>query len=263
MKQLFKIIFLSLFLSLFFISAFAQTPQKMEMELVQNVDELQKYSSYSGNYDEKLTPQAQEKLRNNLLKYSKNPATLKYSFPILQKRIFIASSPDGKFRVYSWNTEDGGTMRNYEALFQFQDSTGKIFSELRQGEVEFGSFIAKIHDVKTKTGKVYLAISTAIGSTQDHVQSVNAYKIKGKQLDESFKIFKTQSGLTNSIGFAYNFFSVVDRKERPILLITFDARTNLLKIPIVIENEKFPNGEVTNKFINYKFNGTYFVKVNE
>ncbi len=65
----------------------------------------------------------------------------------------------------------------------------------------------------------------------------------------------------HKVGFEYNFFSVVDRKERPIKLILYDKTTKTLKIPVVIEDEEFQNGRVTNKFISYKFDGTYFVKV--
>jgi hypothetical protein len=74
-------------------------------------------------------------------------------------------------------------------------------------------------------------------------------------------LIKTASGLTDSLGFSYNFFSVVERRERPVKLISFDKKTNTLKIPVVIEDKEFSNGRVTNRFISYRFNGTYFVKV--
>ena len=72
---------------------------------------------------------------------------------------------------------------------------------------------------------------------------------------------RTPSGLTNDISFAYDFFSVVDRPERPIKLFTFNETRKEFKFPIVIEDEEAPQGRVTDKFITYRFDGTYFVKV--
>ncbi len=261
MKKLLQLNLVALLILIFSAIGFAQTLQNIEQELAKNLDNLQKYSSYAGTYDENITPKAQELLKNNLLKHLMNPATLQYGFPKLKERMFIATSPDGKFRVYSWNTEDGGTMRNFDMIYQYLGADGKVYVKSRQEESDGNSFVSKIYEIATKNGKIYLTINSAIASTQDSAQSVNALKIVGKGLNEKVKIFKTQTGLTNSIGFAYNFFSVMERKERPIHLITFEPKTRILKIPIVIENEKYPNGEVTNKFINYKFNGTNFVKV--
>lgn len=251
------------FLVIFSYSSFAQTPQKMEQDLSQKLDVLMKNSTYSGNYDENLIEKAQTDFKNTLLKYVKNAETLKYSFPKLRERIFIQTSADGKFRVYSWDTEDGGTMHNFDEIYQYRADNGKVFVKSRaDGENEGASFVAKIYQLNTKDGAVYLTINSSIASTQDAAQSVNALKIVGDKLDDTVKIFKTKEGFTNTIGFAYNFFSVMERPERPILLISFDAKTNILKIPVVIENEKYPNGEVTSRFINYKFDGKNFVKAN-
>jgi hypothetical protein len=260
MKRVHYILFV---LFIFAVAVAAQTPQKSEQELLGKLASLEKVSSYSGNYDENSTTKAQEDFKNSLLKALENPETLKYSFAKLGEQMYVATSPDGKFRIYSWDTQDGGTMHNFDAVYQYQSDAGKVFVKKREGgeEGDAGSFIGKIYEVLTKSGKVYLTVSSGIFSTQDSGQSVNAMKITGNSLDENVKIFQTREGLTNSIGFSYNFFSVYERKERPIILILFDASTNLLKIPVVIENKKFPNGEVTNRFINYKFNGTSFVNV--
>ena len=257
MKRVFSIVLISLITTSVVI---AQTPQKIEEDLLQKLENLQKYSSYSGNYDDNLTPKAQKDFKDALIKYAKNPATLKYSFSKLNRQMFIQTSSDGKFRVYSWDTQDGGTMHGFDAVYQYRGRNGKVFVKSRpDGENEGASFVGKIYQLNSKAGSVYLTINSAIASTQDAAQSIAAVKIVGNKLDDKFKIFKTKEGLTNSIGFAYNFFSVMERKERPLLLIVFDAKNNILKIPVVIENEKYPNGEVTNRFINYKFNGTNFV----
>jgi hypothetical protein len=261
MIKFFKLNFILL---VFSFSLFAQTPQKIEQELIKNLKELEKYSSYGGNYDEEKNSKANEVFETNLLKYTKLASTLAYNFPFLNKLMMNATSEDGNFRIYSWDTETGGTMHDYARVYQFRGADGKIYSKTdgKAEEGDMGSFVYAIYTVNSKSGKIYIVCSNFIGSSQDHYQSADLYKIEGNALKGKVKLIKTASGLTDTLNFGYNFFSVVDRKERPIKLIVLDKKTNTLKIPVVIENEKFPNGEVTNRFINYRFNGTNFVKVN-
>lgn len=265
MNKFLKISFIALFLLISPVFVFAQTPQQMEQTLIKNLKELEKYSSYGSNYDDEKNSKANEAFENNLLKYTKNAASLNYKFPSLGKLMQIATSEDGKFRVYSWDTETGGTMHDYARVYQFQGSDGKVYSKTDDNSAEeggAGSFVYAIYTVDSKNGKIYIVCSNFIGSTQDHYQSADLYKIVGNKLVDKVKLIKTSSGLTDSLNFEYNFFSVVDRKERPIKLILFDKKTNTLKIPVVINDKEFSNGRVTNKFINYRFNGTTFVKVN-
>lgn len=256
--------FLIIILLNFSAQSFAQTPQQIEQELVKNIKELQKYSSYGSNYNDEKLSKANEVFENNLLKYTKIDSTLSYKFPLLNKMMMNATSEDGKFRIYSWDTETGGTMHDYSRVYQYQGADGKVYSRTEEKAEEdggAGSFVYEIYTVDSKDGKIYIVCSNFIGSTQDHYQSADLFKIDGNLLKDKVKLIKTASGLTDTLNFEYNFFSVVDRKERPIKLILFDKNTNTLKIPIVINDNKFPNGRVTNKFISYKFNGTNFVKV--
>ena len=84
--------------------------------------------------------------------------------------------------------------------------------------------------------------------------SVNA--IENGKLNENVKLFKTREGLTSGINVPFDFFTVVNRPERPLKLIKYDDTKKTLSIPIVYEN-----GKVTNRFIVYKFNGKYFERV--
>ena len=261
MKKLLKLFVFLLFIA----SVSAQTPQRMEQELIKNLKELEKYSSYGSNYDEEKNSQANEVFETNLLKYTKLASTLSYNFPLLNKLMLNATSEDGNFRIYSWDTETGGTMHDYARVYQFRGADGKVYSRTDDNtgeEGDMGSFVYAIYTVNSKAGKIYIVCSNFIGSTQDHYQSADLYRIEGYALKDKVKLIKTASGLTDTLNFEYNFFSVVNRKERPIKLILFDKKTNILKIPVVVNDKEFPNGRVTNKFISYKFNGTNFVKVN-
>lgn len=262
MKNLLKLNFVVLLL--FISSVFAQTLQKIEQELVKNIKEVQKYSTYGSNYDDEKLSAANEVFETNLLKYTKIASTLSYGFPALNKLMMNATSDDGKFRIYSWDMETGGTMHDYARVYQYLGADGKVYSKMDDNAEEdggAGSFVYAIYTVDSKSGKIYIVCSNFIGSTQDHYQSANLYKIDGNSLKDKIKLIKTSEGMTDTLNFEYNFFSVVDRKERPIKLILFDKKTKTLKIPVVINDKEFPNGRVTNKFINYQFNGTNFVKV--
>lgn len=259
-----KILITSLFLLISAIPALAQSSQKIEQELVVALKEIEKYSTYGGNYDEEKLYKVQDVFEEKLLKYTKIPATLQYKFAALGEMMFIATSDDGHFRIYSWDTRDGGTMHNFSRVYQYLGADGKVYSNKEPGDDEDsgGSFVTDIYTLNMPRGdNVYIVCSTFIGSTQDHAQSANLYKIGGNLLDYKVKLIKTKSGLTNSLGFGYNFFSVVDRDQRPVRLISFDKKTKTLRIPVVIEDKEFPNGRVTNKSINYRFDGKYFVKV--
>lgn len=264
--KIMRIFLIAIFLLASAIPTIAQSNAQIERELVAFIKEFQKYSTYSGNYDGDKLAAAQDTFEAKLLKYTKLPSTLSYKFSQLGEQMYIATSDDGKFRIYSWDLEDGGTMHNFARVYQFIGADGKVYSKTDEASTAEdeggpGSFVTDIFMLDTNAGKVYIVCSTFIGSTQDHGQSADLYKIEGNKLNDKVKLIKTKSGLTNSLSFAYNFFSVVDRKERPVRLISFDKRTKTLKIPVVIEDQEFQNGRVTNRTISYRFDGTYFVKV--
>lgn len=259
-----KILMLKFFVLIFFTcSAFAQTPQKIEQELVAAIKNVQKYSNYGSNSDYEKLIAENDVFEEKLLKYTKDASTLKYNFPSLSKLLMIATTDDGRFRTYSWDMETGGTMHDFTRVYQYQGADGKIYSRTdgEKAEGDAGSFVYSIFTTHTKTGNVYVVCSTFIGSTMDHYGAASLYRIEKNALVDKVKLFKTREGLTDEIGFEYNFFSVVNRKERPVKLILYDKKTQTVKIPIVIQEKDLPIGKVTNRFINYRFDGKYFVKV--
>lgn len=201
-----------------------------------------------------------DKIENYTSKYS---STLTYNFPLLKENnIHIVSSEDKLFRIYSWNTWQGGTMDDFQVIYQYK-SDGKIYSK---NPNNFGipendyyiPFFSIIYTLKTNTKTYYLAVYNGSYSSKDVSQSIKVFSIENNQLNEEVKIIKTQSGLTNAIDVYFDFFSVVDRPERPLELIKYDSDKKIIYIPIVLEN-----GKVTKRFITYKFNGEYFERINK
>jgi hypothetical protein len=99
----------------------------------------------------------------------------------------------------------------------------------------------------------YLPISNGIGSTKDASQSISALTIYNRELVDTVRLFKTKKELLNTIDVFFDFFSVVDRPERPVALVTYNDKQKVIRIPLVKVN-----GQVTSQNLLYKLEGNYF-----
>lgn len=243
-------------------SGFAQTPAETEKNILDLLKRITETGSYSGGFDEDKIYAANEELTALLVRNGKSDAMLKYAFPKLKGKMFVATSKDGNFRIYSWDKETGGTMHDFASVIQYRGKSGKVYvTAENQGEDDAGgAFYHEIFQLAGKTGQIYLATSTFIGSSSLNGQSIKTIRINGDTLDFGAKLIKTSEGMQNSVGFSYDFFSVVDRPERPVKLFTFNEKARTFRFPIVIEDDRTPQGRVTNRYITYRFNGTHFVK---
>ena len=243
-------------------AVYTQTSAKIESEMLGYLGSIQKYASRSGDSDMARLDDANKKLKAAIVKYGGLPAVLGYGFPRLKDKMFIATSRDGKFRVYSWDTETGGTMHDFDSVFQYRGGRSvhtHIVAETKESGA--GSFYTQVFQVDTPDGRVYLANSSGIYSTSLAGQALEAYRIEGDKFVPNVKVIRTASGLKSSVRFSYDFFSVVDHPERPVKLFYFDESKRSFRFPVVIADKKTPQGRVTNRFITYRFNGKYFEKV--
>lgn len=101
-----------------------------------------------------------------------------------------------------------------------------------------------------------MAIGNQIFSSNDVGQLIKVFTIENNEINDNVKLIKTQSGFTNKIAGYFDFFTVMDKPERPVHLIKYDKIKKIIYIPIVLED-----GKVTDRYIQYKFNGSYFEKV--
>ena len=246
-------------------SASAQSNAQIEKEILGHLKNLEKFSERSGTSDIDALDKENRILEKELLRYGQKASILKYDFPALADTMTIATSKDRKLRIYSWDGETGGTGRYSHNVFQYLDKAGRSHTwssgPRREGEVCTGWY-HQIFQTDTPTGRIYLANSTANCSNALASQSLSIFRIDGSKLNSNLRLIKTKSGLKNSVLFEYDFFSVVDHPERPINLFFFDDAKKSFRFPVVLEDPKFLNGgRVTDKFITYRFNGKYFVKV--
>jgi hypothetical protein len=242
--------------------AYAQTPGKIEQELLIAFRQIQARALYS---DGATTPgridsikQANTSFRNSLLAYTAaSRATFAYEFKELEKEgLVIRTSEDGLFRIYSWDMGIGGTEHHFDAVFQYK-AANEVFSRAaRQEADDAGKWYSRIFDLKTETKTYYIGLYHEMFSTTDLFQGVKVFCIEDKNLNESVRLFKTTKGLTNEMGLAYNFLSVARRPERPAKLIYYDTDDDQLHLTVVSDD-----GKVTRQMITYQFNGEYFERI--
>ena len=246
-------------------SAFAHSSAEIEKELIGLLDEIEKYSNYSGGFSsekgQKLSAANIEFRKRLLATTSQHDSLLNYDFPELGKRIRIEASPDKNLKIYSWDTMTGGSMHMYDNVYQFRGASGVSSTGTFHAEGDAQSFVNGISNIKTKTGTIYLVSSTAVLSSSYRWQALKAFQINGNNLVNSVKIIKTRTRITNTVGFAYDFFTIADRVERPVRLFEYDDSRKTITFPVVIEDKKTPQGRVTSSMIVYKYNGKYFIRV--
>jgi hypothetical protein len=251
--------FTFLLLLLTALSSAAQSPAAVEKDLLYALKQISDHGTYAGDYDEEKLDKANDALRDILVRNGRRLDILQYAFPGLKDEMDVATSKDGKLRIYSWDLQTGGTMHDYASVFQCQGNSGAVYSWIPKDDDESGGgYYTQIFQVSSKSGPVYLATSTSVAEGRLRSQSIQVVKINGDNLDTAAKLIRTKSGLQNSVGFAYDPSSLGDRSER---LILFDAVKQTFRFPVVIEDSEYENGRVTNRFITYRFDGQYFVKV--
>lgn len=242
---------------------YSQGSKTPEANLLACFKKITYWSEYQGE-DAKINAadslsNANRLFQKTLKEYTaRYPQTIQQSFASLTKEgLYIATSQDGLFRIYSWDTQEGGTMHYFANVFQYQVGTKAQSVNLGDtASYDAGSWYSEIHTLTTGDKTYYLGVKNAIHSTKDCAQGVKVFAIENGTLNHQVKLIKTGSGIRNELNFEYDFFSVVDRPERPVKLITYNPQAKKISIPVVYED-----GKVTNKQIVYQFTGQYFEKV--
>ncbi|MBD1387485.1 hypothetical protein IDJ75_19530 [Mucilaginibacter rigui] len=258
-----KTLKISLFVACCFISAtsFAQSAKAIEADLLRSFKKLEYWDDkqrkgVDGASDslETANDVFDSKIKGYAIKY---PSTIAEPFTSLKKaHLDIFTSDDGLFRIYSWETWMGGTMRDFSNLMQYKNGQVTKATLLTSNQDNYIPFYSNLYTFKTGGKTYYLGIYNTIYSTKDVGTGIRIFSIENGNLNSDTKIIKTQSGLKSKIYYSYDFFSVVDIAFELRPTITFDAATKTIKIPLIGSE-----GKVTTKFITYKFNGQYFEKM--
>lgn len=240
------------------INAFGQDLKKIELDLLKSLRKINAFelSSEQGN---NLAPwdslkKENEVLKSKLLMYStKYPATLEYEFVELKKENFyITTSEDKKFRIYSWDTFEGGSSHYFENIYQYKsDKVYSVNFDQKRSPEDFGGYYSDIVTLDTNNRKVYLAYFNAIYSERDGFQAIQPFEITQNGLNDKLPLVKTKTGLIDKLGFDYDISLSQNTKK----LIFLENKGKLIKLPQISKE-----GKVTNKYVSYQYTGEYFEK---
>ena len=201
-----------------------------------------------GLYD--TLTKANDSFKQKLISYTaKYPSTIKDPFNSLTKEgMFIVTSFDYRFRIYSWDTETGGTAHDFNNVVQFKDGNKTYVTSL-----EPGYFYTKATVLKAAGGPYYLVVYNGIESTKDMVEGIQVLGLKNSKVD-SIPLIKTATGLHNELSYEYDYFSLNAKVKDAD--IHYNPMAKTITLPVVLDK-----GRVTNNRITYKFNGQYFERV--
>lgn len=199
-------------------------------------DSISHYDSVFGSALQRLTEES--------------PASLRYPFTRLRNQgVTVATSPDKRLRIYSWDGQTGGTAHSANNIFQYQ-MHGKVHSTLNIVDGGPGDRYSAIYCLKTGDTTYYLAVSDAIIETLRGHGTLEILRLGDSELERSVPLIQTASGTAGSLGFDYNLGTDAEPDFH------FDPATRKISFSVVL-----PDGQVTKRKITYRFNGKYFVRV--
>ncbi|GAA4338024.1 hypothetical protein GCM10023149_47760 [Mucilaginibacter gynuensis] len=237
------------------LTTFAQTPKSIEADLLKSFKRISYWDQQDGDvkYDSLIA--ANKTFGTKLKRYTeKHPFTINYPFTTLKKeKLKIATSANGLFRIYSWNTELGGTMYSFSNVMQYKVGS-KTYSKLfESGENGFMPYYDALCSIQNNGKVYYIGVFWGTESSRYHYEGIKMFTIDNSVLKE-LKIIKTAKGLNSTISYDYDTTFFRDYKSIP--KIVFDGDKGQISLPVVAEN-----GKMTNKYTTYKFTGKYFEKV--
>lgn len=248
--------------------SFAQSKKDYEQKLTQLAQKREKcIEDQRANYDENLFDSLEKvntEFDDYLLKITSTiPESLQCKFKTLQEQsIGVYTSEDGNFRIYSWDTYEGGTMHFFRNILQYKVD-GKVYSKIFNSDKDdSGVDFYELNQVTSNGKNYYITSSIMIGSSAVYYYEAKVFCIENGTLNEKAQLIKTKSGMQNTVGYDIDFSSDAYGKDKSdidafeYMRIEYDKKSNTILLALLNEN-----GIVTTKKIKYKFNGTYFEKV--
>ncbi len=159
------------------------------------------------------------------------------------------TSADRKLKIVYWNSQQGGTMRDYYALLFYQSGTQVKCHNLEATD------IFSYHGIESYNRKdgtmAYLLLSIGHASNRDKVSAVAAVGLVNNKLVTNLKLFKAGSKMLSRISLALDMATV---NSQDAFIFLGKDRNDLL-IPVADAD-----GKVTpDRFLKYRYNGDLFV----
>lgn len=193
---------------------------------------------------------------------SKNPKTLNHQFNTKNSDLNIVTSSDGLFRIYSWNTLEGGTMQYYRNVYQYSVN-GKVYSMINvTPEGDNGYRFYEINDLNASGKHYYLTSSVSVGSSALYYYQAKVFSIENGKLNTNVGLIKTKTGIKNTLGYEVDLSSSSNRNRKDgvepmdYIELGYDRVNKVILIPLINED-----GKVTKSKIKYQLKGKYFEKI--
>ena len=265
MKILFlKTFKLLIFVSLWFIpfSLFAQTQtaKDIEVDLYRSFRKIDSWRDRQDTLAERDSLQnANDDFAQKLKKYTgEYPITIDEKFgTLVYDHLDIATSPDGVFRIYSWDTSLGGSKHAYENVYQYKagDKTISAIKQADSSDEDHPTYsFSNLSTFKVNDKTYYFGVCNGVYSVRGAAQGLQVFTIENGKLLDNVKLIKNSKGLHNRLFYDYEPSSIAHLKVKPS--IYFDEASSTIFVPLVNLD-----GKVTEKYITYKFNGQYFERV--
>jgi hypothetical protein len=211
-----------------------------------------------------------EKANDDFAKWLfEDTCTFYYNFPNATDSteiVNIAESDDGNVRIYSWDTQLGGTMVCWDNVIQFR-SNGKLESydgsiwsvdeSQEKNEIDFGCWTKAIYTFKRNDGQtIYITESYFRESSSFGYSTLDAFCISNGKLQTIENAFVIPDE-SSHIGKEYSipsWYFLTDGKGWD-WIYSLDRNTQTFYVPVVDDLE------LLDQYDLYKFNGTKFVYI--
>lgn len=240
---------------------FAQNMNSVESDLLKSFSRIQYWASDGRGQDYSLDSllAANQNFEKMLFQVtSKQAASLNHPFKsLVDKGLHISSAPDGKFRIYTWNTLTGGSMHFYKNLFQFKSGNQVLAEKDKNEEGDPGVFFRTVNVVRVGNKDYYLGYQIALLSSALSYHSMKVFSIDDKSLNSDAKLIKTKTGIRNQLGYEVD-QTKESNSDLPMeqTMIEYDSKHKVISLPLIQAD-----GKVTDKRIKYQLKGRYFEKI--
>jgi hypothetical protein len=219
---------------------------RYRQDTLANIDSLDKANKRFG-----------EKLKEYTSQF---PVTITAKFSTLvDDNLYLATAPDGMFRIYSWDTWLGGGEHAFDNVFQYKVNDSTISDFQPPGSADENNVTYKytnLYVMKANEKTWYMAIYNSYAASKYATQGIRVFAIENGKLRDDVKLIKKTTGLYNSISYEYEVSSLAQSSAKPS--IHFDPVKKIIFVPLITD---YGDEKVTNEYVTYKFTGQYFEKV--
>jgi hypothetical protein len=173
------------------------------------------------------------------------------------RKLWVASAPDGKMRIWTWDTETGGSMPAMQNIVAYQTNEGTRITDLEEdlgwGPKDRGGnhWFDTIFTIQFNNRTIYLPRASWKGDGRNSGLTLFAFAIEGDKLNTELDLFP---GPYEDKPWDYEITAVCEDCEIPKLKI----KSNVLYVQHIGQNK---NGKdiLTSKWDIYKFDGQHFL----